>query len=300
MRSVTHSLTIAPTTMRRVLITGGNGQLGTAIHRATEGSTNSYTFATIEELNICNSADVERYMADNSIDTVINCAAYTDVEGAEENVEEAYAINSTAVAGIAEVCKRLNIRLIHISTDYVFGGYSRRTTPYTEGDTPAPINIYGKSKAAGEEAVVEHGGIVIRTSWLYAPWGKNFVLTMQRLGNEHNKISVVNDQRGTPTSALGLARALVAIIENGAVEYMQGIYHYTDDGECTWCDFAREIMAQMGLACHVEPCSSQERNMRAERPAYSVLNTERIAAIEGVEIAAWQERLREVISLINK
>lgn len=286
--------------MRRILVTGGNGQLGEAIRRAAEGSANSYTFATVDELNICNGVEVERYISDNKIDTIINCAAYTDVEGAEDNQDMAYAINSTAIAEMAEVCKRLNVKLIHISTDYVFGGDTMRRTPYTEGDATAPINVYGASKEQGEVAVVKHDGIVIRTSWLYAPWGKNFVLTMLRLGKERDEISVVNDQRGTPTSALGLARALVTMVESGALENMHGIYHYSDGGKCTWHDFACEIIREAGLACRVEPCTTAERNMRAARPAYSVLNTERIVAIEGIEIAPWQERLREVISLINK
>ena len=286
--------------MRRVLATGGNGQLGEAIRRAAEGSTNHYTFATIDELDICNRADVERYISENEVNTIINCAAYTDVEGAEDNAAMAHAINSTAVAGLAEICKRLGVKLIHISTDYVFGGDAEHRTPYTESDATAPLNIYGRSKAEGEVAVVEHDGIVIRTSWLYAPWGKNFVLTMLRLGREREAISVVDDQRGTPTSALGLAHAIITIVESGALETMNGIYHYTDGGNCTWCDFAREIMAQADLECHVAACTTAERNMRAERPAYSVLNTERIAAIKGIEIAPWQERLSEVITLIKK
>lgn len=286
--------------MRRILVTGGNGQLGEAIRRAAEGSTHSYTFAAIDELDICNSTDTERYIIENKVDTIINCAAYTDVEGAEDNAVMAHAINSTAVAGLAEICKRLGIKLIHISTDYVFGGDSERRTPYTESDATAPLNIYGRSKAEGEIAVIEHDGIVIRTSWLYAPWGKNFVLTMLRLGREREAISVVDDQRGTPTSALGLARAIITIVESGALETMNGIYHYTDGGNCTWCDFAREIMAQADLECHVAACTTAERNMRAQRPAYSVLSTERIAAIKGIEIAPWQERLSEVISLIKK
>jgi dTDP-4-dehydrorhamnose reductase len=286
--------------MRRVLVTGGNGQLGEAIRRAAEGSANHYTFATIDELDICNRADVERYISENKVDTIINCAAYTDVEGAEDNAAMAHAINSTAVAGLAEICKRLGVKLIHISTDYVFGGDAERRTPYTESDATAPLNIYGRSKAEGEVAVVEHDGIVIRTSWLYAPWGKNFVLTMLRLGRERDEISVVNDQRGTPTSALGLARAIVLMVDTAAMESMRGIYHYTDGGACTWHDFACEIMRQAGLACLVEPCTTAERNMRAERPAYSVLNTARIAAIKGIDIAPWQERLKEDISLIKK
>lgn len=293
-------MTITPTTMRRILVTGGNGQLGEAIRRAAEGSTYHYLFATVDELDICKQADVERYVTENNIDTIINCAAYTDVEGAEDNTEIAHAINNTAVANMANACKKHNVKLIHISTDYVFGGDTERRTPYTEDDTTAPLNVYGESKALGEKAVKEHDGIVIRTSWLYAPWGKNFVLTMLRLGKEHAQVSVVDDQRGTPTSALGLARALVTIVDNGAVESMRGIYHYADGGNCTWCDFAREIMAQASLSCHVAACTTAQRNTRAHRPAYSVLNTERIAAIEGITIAPWQERLKEVISLINK
>ena len=286
--------------MRKILVTGGNGQLGEAIRRAAEGSAHRYTFTTIDELNICNRADVERYITENKIDTIINCAAYTDVEGAEDNEAAAYAINSTAVAGLAETCKRLSVKLLHISTDYVFGGDSERSTPYTESDATAPLNIYGRSKAEGEVAVIEHDGIVIRTSWLYAPWGKNFVLTMLRLGREREAISVVDDQRGTPTSALGLARAIVLMVDTDAIDTMRGIYHYTDGGECTWYDFACEIMQQAGLACRVESCATKERNMRAERPAYSVLDTARIAAIKGIDIAPWQERLKEVISLINR
>lgn len=285
--------------MRKILVTGGNGQLGEAIRRAAKGSAHCYTFATIDELDICNRANVERYIAENKIDVVINCAAYTDVEGAEDNADVAYAINSTAVAGLAETCNKLNIRLIHISTDYVFGGDTMRRTPYTECDTRAPLNVYGKSKADGEVAALEHNGIVIRTSWLYSPWGKNFLLTMLRLGNELDKISVVDDQCGTPTSALGLARAIVTMVESGAIEDMHDIYHYTDGGNCTWYDFACEIMRQAGLKCRVVPCTTAKRNMRAERPTYSVLNTERIAAINGIEIAPWQERLHEVISLIK-
>lgn len=293
-------MTITATTMHRVLVTGGNGQLGEAIRRAAEGSANSYSFATIEELDICNSAAVERYITVNNFDVVINCAAYTDVEGAEDNTEAAYAINSSAVAELAMACKRQNIKLIHISTDYVFGGEALRSTPYTEEEPTAPLSVYGASKAKGEAAVTKHGGIVIRTSWLYAPWGKNFVLTMLRLGSERDAISVVDDQRGTPTSALGLARALVALVDSGAIDSMCGIYHYTDGGECTWYDFACEIMMQAGLECRVERCTTSERNMRAARPTYSVLSTARIEAIKGIEIAPWQERLHEVISLLNK
>ena len=293
-------MTTTATTMRKILVTGGNGQLGEAIRRAAEGSANSYTFATIDELDICNRANVERYITENKIDTIINCAAYTDVEGAEDNDDIAESVNCNGVLILASLCLNHNIKFIHISTDYVFGGDKLRRIPYSEEDDISPINKYGLSKARGEVVAIKFNGIVIRTSWLYAPWGKNFVLTMLRLGKEHDKISVVDDQRGTPTSALGLARAIVLMVESGAMETMHGIYHYTDGGECTWHNFACEIMREAGLACRVEPCTTAERNMRAARPAYSVLNTARMKTIEGIAIAPWQERLREVISLINK
>ena len=291
---------IAQTTMHRILVTGGNGQLGEAIRRAAKGSAHCYTFATIDELDICNRADVERYIAENKIDVVINCAAYTDVEGAEDNEDIAESVNCNGVLILASLCLNHNIKFIHISTDYVFGGDKLRRIPYSAEDDISPINKYGLSKARGEVVAIKFNGIVIRTSWLYAPWGKNFVLTMLRLGKERDEIRVVDDQRGTPTSALGLARAIVTMVESGAIENMHGIYHYTDGGDCTWYDFACEIMRQADLKCRVVPCTTAERNMRAERPAYSVLNTARIKTIEGIAIAPWQERLREVISLINK
>jgi dTDP-4-dehydrorhamnose reductase len=285
--------------MLKVIVTGGTGQLATAIAKLCTQSKNSYIITSREELDICSVESVSKGLQD--ADIVINCAAYTNVEAAEENIEEATRINRDGVANIAKVARERGIKLIHISTDFVFGGDNERTTPYHEQEAPSPINVYGKTKAEGETAALTApGAIVLRTSWLYAPWGKNFVLTMLRLGKEHAQVSVVDDQRGTPTSALGLARALVTMVDNGAVESMRGIYHYADGGNCTWCDFAREIMAQAGLKCHVAACSTAERNMRAQRPAYSVLNTERIAAIKGIEIAPWQERLKEVISLINK
>ncbi len=287
--------------MRRILITGGSGQLAQAITYAAKGSANSYICTTHDEVDICHSESIIEAIERHQIDTIINCAAYTNVDGAEDDVARATQINGSAVATLAQLCRDRHITLIHISTDYVFGGDSRRTTPYAESDAIAPINAYGRSKAMGERAVVACGGIVIRTSWLYAPWGKNFVRTILRLANEREELSVVDDQRGTPTSALGLARMLVAIVDNNSTELMEGIYHYSDKGETTWCDFAREIVTQAGVtSCTITACSTAERNMRAERPAYSVLNTERIATIRGVEIAPWQERLQEVITIIKE
>lgn len=284
--------------MPKVLITGAGGQLAEAIRHTKRSG--EYIFASISELDICQSDAVERYITDNEINIVVNCAAYTDVEGAEDNPTGAMSINGDAVSAVAHICQHHGTKLIHISTDYVFGGDRARRTPYTEADEVAPINAYGRSKAAGEAAVVKHGGIVLRTAWLYAPWGKNFMLTISRLATEHDEISVVDDQRGTPTSAIGLAKNIVSIIENGAIERMSGIYNYTDGGECTWCDFAREIVARRGYTCRVEACSTAERDMRAKRPTYSVLDTQRISTIEGIVIRPWQERLNEAITLLEK
>lgn len=287
--------------MPNILVTGGSGQLAKAIAWASKGSKNCYTIANRTELDICNSDTVGEYLRQHDISVVVNSAAYTNVDAAEEDEQAAYAINSDAVERLATLCKELNIRLIHLSTDYVFGGDKSRTTPYTEGDQTAPMNVYGRSKAEGERSVTEHGGVVIRTSWLYAPWGKNFVRTIVRVAKEKHALSVVDDQRGRPTSALGLAEAIVAIIDNRAIERMSGIYHYADVGDCSWYDFAREIVDIAGIAdCKVERCKTHERQMRAARPAYSVLDTQRIATIEGVRLESRTERLRRVIKLMEE
>ena len=276
--------------------------MGQAIFVMSKDSHNLYSIATRAELDITDGGALERYVTELSIDTIVNCAAYTNVEGAEDNAENAYAINSDAVATIANVCNKHGIKLIHISTDYVFGGDSGRDTPYREDDTPSPINVYGASKASGErEALRAAGSIVIRTSWLYAPWGKNFMLTILRLSEGNEELRVVNDQHGTPTSALALAETIVNIIDNGSMDSMSGIYHYTDGGATTWYDFAREIVASVGIeGCHVVACSTSERKTKARRPAYSVLDTRRIAHIEGVRILPWRERLSEVMNLIKE
>ena len=285
--------------MPKVLVTGANGQLAEAI-RHTAGKECDYTFASIADLDICDTKAIERYLANNKVDIIINTAAYTDVEGAEDNEAMAMAVNGDAVRELARIAESRGIKLIHISTDYVFGGDTRHQMPYTEDDEVAPISAYGRTKAVGEAVVVEHGGIVLRTAWLYSPWGKNFMLTISRLATDHKEISVVDDQRGTPTSAVGLAQNIVSLIASGAISDMEGIYNYTDGGDCTWCDFAREIVTRRGYNCHVKACTTAERNMRANRPAYSVLDTRRIAAIEGVSIEPWQERLKEVISLTDR
>ena len=281
--------------MLKVIVTGGRGQLATAIAKLCTQSKNSYIITSIEELDICSMESVSRGVQD--ADIVINCAAYTNVEAAEENIEEATRINRDGVANIAKVARERGIKLIHISTDFVFGGDNERTTPYHEQEAPSPINVYGKTKAEGEaEALTAPGAIVLRTSWLYAPWGHNFVNTIIGRARQGAELRVVDDQRGTPTSAISLAQAIIEIIESGAWQTMEGIYHYSDLGESSWYDFAKEILRIAEIETRITPCKSSEWQSKAKRPHYSVLDKSRIAKLGIVALKPWQERLREVIT----
>lgn len=285
--------------MPKVVILGGEGQLARAIVRVSRdgGAACSYVALSREEADLCNVESLRRAVA--MADIVVNCAAYTNVEAAEDDYEGAYAVNARGVELLATLCREQGTRLVHISTDYVFGGDAERRTPYMEGDTVAPINAYGRSKAEGERVVLESGnGVVIRTSWLYSPWGKNFCRTILSLSASQPELRVVDDQRGVPTSALSLARYIVGIIENDYISQMRGIYHFTDVGDATWYDFAREIVALSGNECRVVPCSSAERATRAKRPQYSVLGSERLEFLSGLP-KPWREALIEVMEIIK-
>ena len=281
--------------MLKVVVTGGGGQLATAIERLGKASENSYHITSLEQMDICSVESLSEGL--KGADIVVNCAAYTNVEAAEDDAEEAMSVNRDGVRNIATICAERDIKLIHISTDFVFGGDVERRTPYLESDTPAPINVYGRTKAEGEcEAMKAPEAIVLRTSWLYAPWGKNFLNTILARAREGAELRVVNDQRGTPTSALGLAEAIVAIIESGAWRRMSGIYHYSDLGECTWYDFAREILHKAKIDTNITPCKSSDWHSKAQRPHYSVLDKSRIVSSNIVTLKTWQERLEEVIT----
>lgn len=287
--------------MHNILVTGGLGQLARAIRHVACEASDGYVFLSHDEADICRREALESAIAKHNIDIVINCAAYTDVERAEEDEAAARRINRDGVATLAEVCNSRGIKLIHISTDFVFGGDSERNVPYTEEVAAAPINAYGRTKAEGEsEALRCRGAVVVRTSWLYSPWGRNFCRTILRLAQEHDTLRVVSDQRGTPTSALSLARMLVGLIQRGEIEQMSGIYHYSDAGEASWYDFACAIVAIGGIDCHIEPCLTAERNDKARRPHYSVLDKSCITKIEGVVIREWREALSECITLIRR
>lgn len=278
-----------------ILVTGGNGQLGCALRLASAESRHRYIFTDIDELDITSAKAIDEFFSKEKIDIVINCTAYTAVDLAEEQEAKAEEINHKAVALLAEVCAQHNATLIHISTDYIFSGENRKA--YTEEDTPAPLNAYGRTKLAGEIAVAKSGckSIILRISWLYSEFGKNFVKTMRNLTATHKEIKVVADQFGTPTYAGDLAGAIVQIIEGGKYDKC-GVYNYSNRGECSWHDFAVEIARESGNSnCKIHPCTTAEYPTKAMRPRYSVLDKSKFTATFGIEIPAWQESLAECI-----
>lgn len=281
--------------MITILVTGGDGQLGSALRLASAESHHRYIFTDIKELDITSAEAVGELFSREKIDIVVNCAAYTAVDLAEEQEDTADKINHKAAALLAEVCAQHNATLIHISTDYIFSGDSRRA--YTEDDTPAPLNAYGRTKLSGERAVTKSGckSIILRTSWLYSEFGKNFVKTMRNLTATHKEIKVVADQFGTPTYAGDLAEAIVQIIEGGKYDKC-GIYNYSNLGECSWYDFAVEIARKSGNDnCKITPCTTADYPTKAMRPRYSVLDKSKFVATFGIKIPAWQESLAECI-----
>ncbi|MBO7311376.1 MAG: dTDP-4-dehydrorhamnose reductase [Alistipes sp.] len=259
----------------KILVTGAKGQLGREL-QSVVGS--GWCFTDVDELDICSKEAVEAYVASNHIDTIVNCAAYTNVDRAEDEPQEAERINSDAVALLAEAARRHNIRLIHISTDYVFGG-THYNTPISEGAEPQPLGVYGTTKLMGERAVVGSGcrHVIIRTAWLYSPYGKNFVSTILGLATERDTIRVVSDQIGSPTYAHDLALVIRDISEGRIAA--EGLYHYTNEGVVSWYEFARAIVNIAGLECKVEACTTAEYGAKAPRPAYSVLSKAKISSV---------------------
>lgn len=278
-----------------ILVTGGNGQLGSALRLASAKSCHCYLFTDIEELDITSAEAVDRFLIDNNINTIVNCAAYTAVDRAESDEATADKINHKAVATLATACAHHNITLIHISTDYIFSGEA--TAPINEEATPAPINAYGRTKWAGEVAIAESGcrAIVLRTSWLYSEFGANFCKTMRSLTASRSEINVVADQFGTPTYAGDLAEAIVSIIESEQTA-KTGTYNYSNEGECSWYDFAVEIARLSGNnECRINPCTTADYSTAATRPHYSVLDKSKIKATFGIEVPEWRESLAKCI-----
>jgi dTDP-4-dehydrorhamnose reductase len=272
------------------LLISPDGMLGRAWQTLLSDRGLAHTTVSYPALDLTDRASVARAVA-APVRTVINCAAFTDVDGAEIREPEATAVNGTGVGWLADRCREISALLVHYSTDYVFEGNASR--PYPVDEPRRPQNAYGRSKALGEELLERSGceHLNIRTSWLYAPWGKNFVDTIAKFGVERPSLRVVDDQRGRPTSAEYLAERSLALLEQGA----RGTYHVTDGGECTWFEFAQAIVAGTGGTARVDPCTSAEFARPASRPAYSVFDLARTEALIGPS-RSWQDNLRAVLA----
>lgn len=289
--------------MNHILITGANGQLGNCLRDLAVEYQERYRFfyTDVEELDITDAAAIDRYVADNQIQIIVNAAAYTAVDKAEDDVDMAYKLNRDAVRNLAEVSKAHDCLLVHISTDYVFSGECCH--PYKEDDTPAPKSVYGASKLAGEQAVAEVGcrAIIIRTSWLYSEYGHNFVKTMLRLGDERKEVSVVCDQIGGPTYAGDLAQAILLCLTANLEKTGMQVYHFANEGVISWYDFAKAIMEISGKPCAVFPIFTGEYPAKAPRPAYSVFNLRKTKTELGISIPYWRDSLALIINkLLNK
>lgn len=276
--------------MKNILVTGANGQLGNALKAvATQYPDFQLLYTDKDTLDITSPEAVDAYFSGQTIDVVINCAAYTAVDKAETEEEAAFQLNFQAPLILAEAAAKYNSAFIHISTDYVFDGHHYR--PYTETNETSPQSIYGASKLRGEAAVLGYhpNAIIIRTSWLYSRYGVNFVLRMQELMKEKESLNVVYDQVGTPTYAPDLAAAILTILQHP--EPAGGIYHYSNEGVASWYDFAIAIKGLTGASCRISPVTSEQYPTAAKRPAYSVLNKEKIKSVFGITIPYWKDSL---------
>lgn len=283
-----------------ILVTGAKGQLGCEMQRLGMVSPNNYFFTDVAELDITDAQAVMNAVKAASIDVIVNCAAYTNVDKAESDEATAELINATAVGNLARAMKEVGGTLFHVSTDYVFG--CDGNTPRTEGMPLNPLGVYGRTKLHGEQAILESGckAIIIRTAWLYSEFGNNFLKTMMRLTAEKEQLNVVFDQVGTPTYAGDLALAIFSIIEAGVYEGNEGIYHFSNEGVCSWYDFAVEIANVAGnTACRINPCHSSEFPSPVTRPSYSVLDKTKIKNTFDIDIPHWRESMEYCIKRIK-
>lgn len=283
-----------------ILVTGSNGQLGSEIRELSKDYDYRFFFTNRSSLDITKPIDIRAYIVENNINAIINCAAYTAVDKAEEDKELANSINNIAVKNIAMLANEFNIKLIHISTDYVFNGENFK--PYNEDDITNPNSIYGSSKLDGENAIIEYNlkhSIIIRTSWVYSSFGNNFVKTMLRLGKEKEELGVIFDQIGTPTYARDLAKSILDIlpkINNKKVV----IYNYSNEGVLSWYDFAKEIMKMAKLECKINPIETFQYPTPASRPHYSLLNKSKIKKEFDIEIRYWKDSLDECLKQMGE
>lgn len=286
--------------MKKILVTGKNGQLGNAIQQlSTEHAGWQFTFVDHEDLDLSDNQAIESYFQNKQFDVIISCAAYTAVDKAESDAEVADKVNHLAVAKLAEIAKQTGTTLIQISTDYVFNGQNYR--PYIETDPVEPKGVYGLTKLKGEQAMmaVNPRGCIIRTSWVYAEHGANFVKTMLRLGMERDSLNVIFDQVGSPTYAPDLAQTILTIIQQDKFAEQVEIYHYSNEGVCSWFDFATTIFELANIPCKVNPIETKDYPTPAKRPHYSLMNKAKIKQHFGIAIPYWKDSLSKCLEKLN-
>jgi dTDP-4-dehydrorhamnose reductase len=290
--------------MTRILVTGANGQLGNELRKLSGMQQDlEFVFTDVDELNITNENEVNQFIDRVPVRFLVNCAAYTAVDKAEDEPEQAYLLNADAVNVLGRICIKYDIQLIHFSTDFVFDG--KQSKPYIETDIPNPVSVYGKSKLAGEYFLQKlDTGIIIRTSWLYSSFGHNFVKTILHLAREKDELKVVYDQTGSPTWAADLAGVTLKIIErlkNNMNRTRYDLYHYSNEGSCSWYDFAEEIIRLAGLKTRIRPVTTPEYPSKAIRPAYSMLNKSLIKNWLEISIPDWRDSLAKCLNeIINQ
>jgi dTDP-4-dehydrorhamnose reductase len=290
----------------KILVIGKNGQLGKSIHKRVTNNehTDEFVFVGREELDLSSTDSITSYFNHNNFDIIINCAAHTAVDKAEEEAVLANQINHLAVTQLAQIAKMQQAKLIHISTDYVFDGESDK--PYSETDVTNPINIYGKTKLAGEQALKEimpTDAIIIRTSWVYSEYGNNFVKTMLRLSQERDELSVVSDQIGSPTYATDLANAILDTMQNKTFEELgqeTQVYHYSNAGEISWYEFSKEIFELADTQCNVSPITTEQYPTPVKRPKNTLMNKDKIAETFSVNIPDWKESLNTCMAILKE
>lgn len=281
--------------MRPILVTGGTGQVGTALRQLGSRFGVEIVAPAREELDLASPAAIEAAVGSRDWSAVVNCAAYTAVDKAESEADAAYAVNAVAPELLALATAARGVRLLHVSTDYVFDG--SKPGPYTEDDPVAPLGIYGASKEAGERGVrsAKPDHVILRTAWVVSPWGHNFLKTMLRLGAERKQLRVVDDQRGCPTSAIDIAGALLTIATQGGPA---GTYHFVNAGEASWCELARFAFGRAGMDVDVEAIATEDYPTPAKRPANSRLSTDKLQATFGIRPRPWQDAVSEVVDTL--
>jgi len=295
-----------------ILVTGANGQLGESIKCIVkkQKTSDSFVFVTRDQLDLSSFSNIQDYFETHKFDLIINCAAYTAVDKAEYYKEEADMINHLAIEKIAEIAKNNNIKLIHISTDFVFDGLKHK--PYFESDATSPLNLYGQTKLEGENAILsimKFNAIIIRTSWLYSEYGNNFVATILKLSQTNSNLNIVSDQIGAPTYAGDLGQAILQIIKSDKFNLLNKaseVYHYSNEGECSWYDFAKEVLNISGAKCTVSPIKTKDYPAAAQRPKYAFMSKKKISKEFDLKIISWKDSLKNCMNnlqiepLLNK